>query len=322
MHCLLIQPIHADGIALLNDAGIDVRMATASDMETVAREITTADAVITRNAGLNASAMDAAPLLKVVGVHGTGYDPVDVERANALNLPIVYTPFANVQSVAEHAISQMLAVAKRTRESDRAVREGRFDYRYENAFHELAGKTLAIIGFGKIGQRTAEIAKLAFNMRVVVYSPNAAADTIAEAGMQSVATLDEALEQADVVSLHQRLTPESRGSFNAQRLAQMKQGAILINTARGGLIDSTALIAQLENGHLSGAALDVFDKEPLPVTHEFISCDKIVLSPHIGGATEEALKRTAVEAARQVLDVLAGRKPQWLVNPDVWGRRA
>jgi len=321
VHCLLIQPIHADGIALLRDAGITTELATAADMPTVAKEIAQADAVITRNAGLDALAMDAARSLKMLAVHGTGYDRVDVEHANQLALPVVHTPFSNVQSVAEHAISQMLAIAKRTREADRAVREGRFGYRYENAFHELSGKTLAIIGFGKIGQRTAEIAKHAFQMNVVVYSPNANPADIESAGMTAVSSLDAALVTADVVSLHQRLTPQSHGVFNAQRFASMKPGAMLVNTARGGLIDAAALIASLESGHLGGAAMDVFEQEPLPLTHEFIRCDRLVLSPHISAATEEAMKRMATDAARQIIDGLAGRKPQWLVNPDVWPHR-
>jgi len=124
-----------------------------------------------------------------------------------------------------------------------------------------------------------------------------------------------------VVSLHQRLTPQSRGIFNAGRLASMKRGAILVNTARGGLIDATALIASLDSGHLGGAAMDVFEEEPLPLTHAFIACDRLVLSPHIGAATEESMKRMATDAARQIVDALAGRQPQWLVNPEVWPHR-
>lgn len=215
----------------------------------------------------------------------------------------------------------MLAIAKRTREGDKAVREGRFEYRYQNDFHELAGRTLAVIGFGKIGRRTAEIARLAFQMRVVVYSPNAPADEIIAAGMEPVTDLDEALRIADVVSLHQRLTPQNRGLFNAERLATMKPGAMLVNTARGGLIDAEALIASVESGHLLGAALDVFEQEPLPLTHPYTACDRIVLSPHLGGATGEAMQRTALEVAQQVVDVLTGNDAKWLVNADIWARR-
>ncbi len=321
MLCLLIQPIHQAGIQLLEDAGLTVRRATSATMDIVAQEIVDADAVITRNAGLNRAAMMAAPKLKVLGNHGTGYDPVDVASANEIGLPIVNTPYANVQSVAEQAIAQMFAVTKRIREGDRAVREGRFDYRYTPDFHELSGRTLGIVGFGKIGRRTAEIAKAAFGMHVLVHSPSVPDAEIAAADMEPVATLDALLQRADIVSLHQRLTSATRAQFNAEKLALMKKGAILVNTARGALVDPAALIAAVESGHLLGAAMDVFDPEPLPIDHLYTRCDGIVLSPHTGGATGEAMARTATETARQVIDVLQGRRPEWLVNSEIWDRR-
>ncbi|NKJ48997.1 hypothetical protein CIC12_20095 [Burkholderia sp. SG-MS1] len=321
MKCLLIQPIHAAGIDVLQQAGIEVSQASAADMVTVAREIGAMDAVVTRNAGLDGTAMEAAPKLKVLGVHGTGYDRVDVACAKRLNLPMVYTPYANVQSVAEHAIAQMMAISKRIREADRAVREDRFGYRYESAFHELAGRTLAVIGFGKIGKRVAEIASAAFQMQVRVFSPSVPRAEIEATGFSVANSIDEAIAGADVVSLHQRLTAETRGVIDAKRLAAMKAGAMLVNTARGGLVDADALIASLDSGHLMGAAFDVFDQEPLPAWHPFIACERIVLSPHIGGATGEAMRRTAIEVANQIVDVLAERKPKWLINPDVWTAR-
>ncbi|MFD2180985.1 hydroxyacid dehydrogenase [Rhodoplanes azumiensis] len=319
--CLLVQPIHPGGIRILEEAGLTVRQASAATMDVVAREVTEAVAAITRNAGFDGAAMAAAPRLRVLGNHGTGYDPVDVAYARNIGLPIVYTPTANVQSVAEHAISQMMAIMKRVRECDRAVRAGDFDYRYARDFHELSGKTLLIFGFGKIGRRTAEIARLAFGMRVLVYSPSAEDAAIHAAGAVPVGDLAAALAQADIVSLHQRLTAQTRGMFDRERLFAMKKGAALVNTARGALVVADALIEAVESGHLRGAAMDVFETEPLPAGHPYTGCDGILLSPHIGGATEEALERTAVETARQVVDVLAGRRPAHLVDPDMWARR-
>lgn len=321
MLCLLIQPIHEAGIKLLEDAGLTVRRATSPAMDIVAQEIADADAVITRNAGLDRSAMMAAPKLKVLGNHGTGYDRVDVTCAAEIGLPIVNTPYANVQSVAEQAIAQMFAVTKRIREGDRAVREGRFDYRYTPDFHELSGRTLGIVGFGKIGRRTAEIAKAAFGMHILVHSPSVSDAEIVAADMEPVATLDALLQRADIVSLHQRLTSTTRAQFNHDKLALMKKGAILVNTARGGLVEPAALIDAVESGHLLGAAMDVFDPEPLPADHPYAKCTGIVLSPHTGGATGEAMARTAIETARQVIAVLQGRRPEWLVNAEIWDRR-
>jgi D-3-phosphoglycerate dehydrogenase / 2-oxoglutarate reductase len=319
--CLLVQPIHPGGVRVLEEAGLTVRQASAANMDVVAREVKDAVAAITRNAGFDRTAMAAAPHLRVLGNHGTGYDPVDVAYAREIGLPIIYTPFANVQSVAEHAIAQMMAIAKRVRECDRAVRQDNFDYRYARDFHELSGKTLLILGFGKIGKRTAEIARLAFAMRVLVYSPSAEEDVIVAAGCVPVGDLACALAEADIVSLHQRLTAQTRGMFGRDRIGGMKKGAVLVNTARGALVQADALIAAVESGHLRGAAMDVFDPEPLPEGHPCTHCDGILLSPHTGGATEEALERTAVETARQVVDVLAGRRPEFLVDADVWARR-
>ncbi|WP_018699305.1 hydroxyacid dehydrogenase [Amorphus coralli] len=321
MKCLLIQPIHPSGIALLEGANVEVVQASAADMVTVAREIADADAAITRNAGLDRTAMEAATKLQVLGNHGIGVDPVDVDFACEIGLPIAFTPYANVQSVAELVIAHMLAIAKRVREADAAVREDRFDYRYTRDFRELSGKTLLICGFGRIGRRTADIAHAAFDMRVLVHSPSIASEDIEAAGFVPARNLDAALGSADYVSLHQTLTPRTRGLFDRDRLFAMKKGAALINTARGALVDRDALVEAVEGGHLRGAAFDVFEAEPPPADHPYLQSEGVLLSPHIGGSSEEAAERTAVQVAEAVLAVLAGRRPEHLINPDVWDRR-
>ena len=319
--CLLIQPIHQSGIRLLEAAGLKVRQASDTAMDVVAQEIVPAVAAITRNAGLNRAAMAAAAELKVLGNHGIGVDPVDVGYATEIGLPIVFTPYGNVQSVAEQTIGQMIAVAKRIREADRAVREGNYDYRYTRDFRELFEKTLAVVGFGRTGRRTAEIAKAAFSMRVIAYDPYIDGTEMTRLGMEKWDSLKDVLAAADVVSLHLQLTPETRNLMNRERIFQMKKGAMLVNTARGALVDADALVEALDSGHLRGAAMDVFEKEPLPLDHPYIQAEKLVLSPHIAGATEESLERTAVQTAEQVIAVLEGRKPPHLVNPEVWERR-
>jgi D-3-phosphoglycerate dehydrogenase len=318
---LLIQPIHPAGVALMEAAGHAVVPASAPDMATVAGEIADADAAITRNAGLDRRAMQAAARLRVLGVHGIGVDPVDLACAAEIGLPVANTPHANVQSVAELAIAQMLAIAKRVREADRAVRAGRFDYRYSRDFRELAGATLLIVGFGRIGRRTAEIANVAFGMRVLVHSPSVPQAEIWGAGFEPAPDLDAALAEADYVSLHQVLTPATRGLFSRARLARMKPGATLVNTARGALVDTEALIEAVASGHLRGAAMDVFDREPLPADHPYAAAEGILLSPHVGGASEEAMERTAIQVAEAVIAALGGRRPAHLVNPEVWERR-
>ncbi|MEM9222444.1 MAG: hydroxyacid dehydrogenase [Pseudomonadota bacterium] len=321
MLCLLVQPIHPEGIKHLEGVGLTVRLASEPTMDCVAREVGEASAAITRNAGFDRQAMGAAKLLKVLGNHGIGLDPVDTVFAREIGLPIVYTPHANVQSVAEQVIAQMLTLAKRVREADHAVRDGRFDYRYTGDFVEIYGKTMLIVGFGAIGRRTAELAAAGFAMRVIVHSPSADRHDVERAGFIFESSLDDALKQADVVSLHQRLTPATRKLFDAARMDAMKPGAMLLNTARGGIVDDDALIRAVSGGHLRGAAMDVFDTEPLGADHPLAQTPGILLSPHIGGATEEALVRTALATATQVVDVLEGRKPAHLVDESNWEQR-
>lgn len=316
--CLIIQPIHALGFERLRDAGIEVRNASAPDMPTVTREIIGTAAAITRNAGLDRAAMAAARDLVVLGVHGIGTDPVDIDYANEIGLPIVFTPHANVQAVAEHTIALMLAVVKRIPAADRATRAGNFDFKYHAGARELCGKTLGIVGYGRIGQRVAAVARAAFDLRVLVYSPSADPDRLAGEGIRKCDRLTELLAVADVISLHVPLRESTRRLIDADALARMKPDAILVNTSRGAVVDETALFAALETGRLAGAGLDVFESEAMPADYPLLRLDKVVLSPHLAGSAEECLERAAVEVAEQVIDVLQGRRPLNLVNPEVW----
>lgn len=317
--CLIIQPIHDRGLSVLREAGITPRPASASDMTTVAREVGEAVAVITRNAGFSRAALDGAPRLRVIGNHGIGTDPVDVAHASELGIPVVNNPTANVISVAEHAIGLMLAVARRMLAADQAARARDFRWKFSNPQVELFGKVLGIIGFGVIGRETARRAAQGFGMRPLVYSPSVP-DSALE-GFPRAATIEALLAEADVVSLHVKLSAATRNLLSAERLALMKEGAILINTARGAAVDEAALAAALRAGRLFGAGIDVFSAEPPPEGHPLLDAPNTVLAPHAGGSTEEALVRTAEECARQVVDVLAGRRPANIVNPESWDRR-
>ncbi|WP_366656213.1 hydroxyacid dehydrogenase [Fodinicurvata sp. EGI_FJ10296] len=318
---LIIQPIHRAGLDMLQAAGLRLRFATSSDMATVAAEIPGAVAAITRNAGLDRAAMDAAVDLRVLGNHGIGVDPIDTAHASEIGLPVVFTPFANVQSVAEQALALMLAVAKSVPAADAATRRGDFGFKYQTPLVELHGKTLGIVGYGRIGRRTAALARAAFSMPLIVYSPSVPAAAIEADGGQKADSIDALLTEADVVSLHAPLRPESRNLIGAERLALMKPSSILVNTGRGGVVDETALIAHLQARRSLGAGLDVFATESMPPDYPLLSLPNVVLSPHIAGSTEDALKRTAEQVAVQIIDALAGRRPEHLVNPDVWEHR-
>lgn len=318
--CLIVQPIHPAGLLRLREGGLEPRQATEDDMATVAAEIGQAVAVITRSAGLDAAAMDAAPALRVIGNHGADTNAIDAAHAAALGIPVVTTPEANAVSVAEHAVALMLGVARRLTAADRAVRSGDGAFKYRSHFVELSGKTIGIVGFGRIGRRTAAMARHGLGMRVLVHarSPDREALQAVDAEAVGLAAL---LQEADVVSLHLPLTPQTRGFIGAAELALLRPGAILVNTGRGAVLDEQALVAALKTGRLSGAGLDVTAQEHLPEEHPLRHRDDVILTPHIAGSTDEALERTALEVADQILDTLAGRRPPHLLDPQVWERR-
>lgn len=318
--CLIVQPIDPEGWTVLRAAGIEPVAASASDDATVAREIRDAVAVITRSAGLAGASIDAARALRVIGNHGTGLDPIDVPRATALGVPIVSTPDANVASVAELAVTLALAVAKGVIDADRASRSGDAGFKYSARIQELSGKTLGVVGFGRIGRKTAEAFVRGFGMVLLVHAPTAPPEAVAALGGRAC-SLDDLLSESDVVSLHVPLRPSTRGLIGVPELARMRRTAILVNTARGAVVDERALADALRSGRLAGAGLDVLETEPIAPDHPLLALPNVVLTPHIGGSSREAARRTAVAVARQVVDVLQDRRPTHLVNPEVWSSR-
>lgn len=318
--CLIVQPIHRAGLDLLSSAGIRPIVAPASDRATILAAVPAAHAVITRNSGLAADAMAAAPRLKVIAVHGVGTDAVAMDSATAHGIAVVNTPDVNAPSVAEHALALTFALAKAIPAGDMATRTGDTEFKYRVRLTELAGARFGVVGFGAIGQATARLAK-ALGMSVSAFSRSQPDAAFAAAGVERAPDLDTLLRGCDVVSLHLPLVAATRGLIGARELALMKPGALLINTGRGGLVDEEALAAALANGRIAGAGLDAFASEPLPTTSPLVRLPNVILTPHVAGSTVQALERMALLAATQVIDVLAGRRPPHLVNPSVWGDR-
>ena len=255
----------------------------------------------------------------MVSRHGVGHDSVDVDALTARRIPLAVAATANMVAVAEHAFAMLLALVKRSRQADRAVRAGRWGERHLLVPTELAGKTLLLVGLGRAGRQLTQRA-LAFGMRVLAVDPNLSPAQIKEAGAVPMAGLTTALPEADAVSVHLPLTSATRGLMGEAQLRAMRAHAVLINTARGGLVDETALVAALREGRIGGAGLDVLDQEPPSPEHPLLACENVLLSPHLAGVTAEATRRMAVEAAENVLAALAGRlDPAVCVNPEVLG---
>jgi len=318
--CLIVQPIHPLGVRRLQDAGLAPRLAAATDMATVAHELRDVTAVITRSAGLTAAAMDAAPMLRVIGSHGIGVDAIALDRATALGIPVVNTPEANRGAVAEHTIALMLGVAKRLVKADAATRARNFGFKYQNPTTDISGKVLGIIGFGGIGRRVAKMAKQGFLMDVLILSDTASRMEIERLGYRAAASLDALLAEADIVSLHRISTPNSRRLIGERELTLMKPTAVLINTARGALVDEASLAAALKEFKIAGAALDVFESEHMAPNHPLLTLPNVVLSPHCAGSSIEALERTAEQLVERIVAVLKGI-PMDVVNSEVWERR-
>jgi D-3-phosphoglycerate dehydrogenase len=261
--------------------------------------------------------LDASPAMQVVARIGVGYDAVEVPALTVRRVPLMIAGTANSTSVAEHALYLIMTLAKRGPTLDAMVRGGTWADRHGALPMELAGKTVLIVGFGRIGTRSARRC-LALDMRVLIYDPYVSAEKITTAGCEHVAHLDAALPHADFVSIHCPKNAETVGMFNAARLGRMKRGANIVNTARGGIIDEQALHAALTTGHLAGAGLDVFELEPTPVANSLLQLPQVVASPHMAGVTTEAVAGMARVTAENILSVLDGTPNRGnAVNPEV-----
>jgi D-3-phosphoglycerate dehydrogenase / 2-oxoglutarate reductase len=261
--------------------------------------------------------LEAAGDMKVVTRIGVGYDAVDVPALSRRKIPLMIAGSANSPSVAEQALFMMLTLAKRATEMHALVRDGKWSTRLGKLPFDLFGKTLLIVGFGRIGTRTAKRC-LAMEMNVLVYDPFKPAEDIKAAGGEAVADLDAALPRADFVSIHCPKTSETVGMFNAARLQRMKPSAYLVNTARGGIVDETALYAALTSGKLAGAGLDVFAQEPPAVPYPLFELPNVIIAPHVAGVTWEAVDRMSEQTARNILSALDGEPiRQNVINPDV-----
>jgi D-3-phosphoglycerate dehydrogenase / 2-oxoglutarate reductase len=263
------------------------------------------------------SELEASKDMKVVTRIGVGYDAVDVPALSRRKVPLMVAGSANSPSVAEQALFMMLTLAKRAQEMHAMVKEGTWASRLGKLPFDLYGKTVLIIGFGRIGTRTARRC-LAMEMHVLVHDPFKSAAEIKAAGCEVAADLDAALPRADFVSIHCPKTPETLGMFNAARLKLMKPTAYLINTARGGLVDEKALHDALVSGKLAGAGLDVFEQEPPPVGQALHSLPNVIMAPHVAGLTFEAVDRMSEQTALNILSALDGTPiRQNVINPDV-----
>lgn len=266
----------------------------------------------------DAEFMARTPGLKVIARTGIGYDNVDLAAATRNGVVACNTPDGPTRATAEHAIALLFCVAKEVRRNQNDIERGEEkEYLTASRAVEVMGKTLGLIGLGRIGGTVAQLAN-GLGMSVVAFDPFITEEAVARIGAKLLPNVEDVLQNADFVSIHVPLTPDSRHLINAERLAQMKKGSFLINCARGGVVDESALADALDSGHLAGAGLDVFSVEPPPPDHPLLNRDNVVATPHVAGGSIEGKNRIYSTAILQCLDVLEGRRPPHVLNPDVY----
>ncbi len=245
------------------------------------------------------------PRLRVISKYGIGLDRIDVKAATELGVPVLFTPGVNHTTVAEHTFALLLAAVRNLVVEANHVAHGRWT---RITGTELCGKTLAIVGLGRIGREVAVRAR-AFGMGVVAYGHHWDGDFAREHGITRAATLDELLRRADVVTLHTKLTPETRHLINSGNIGHLRRGAVIVNCARGELVELTALVAALKSNHLLAYAADVLDEEPPPPDHPLLGLPNVIITPHIGSRTHESVQRQASCAVENLTRFLAGKPP-------------
>lgn len=309
-------PIGQVAIDILEPFG-DIAVAEDSSEEALIRIMDGAVGLVLRGDGIgSAKVINSSPDLKVIGRSGVGYDNVDMPTADERKIPVVITPGANAQAVAEASISFMLMLCKMMIHWDTQLKNGNWKSRFEKSSGDLDGTTLGIVGFGSIGKKLAELIR-PFNMTVLAHDPYAD-EKEASALDVELTDLDTLMKRSDFISLHALLNDETRGMINRERIAQMKDGAFLVNLARGGIIENLDVLYEaLKSGKLAGVGLDVFDPEPPDVSHPIFKLDNCLTSPHACAMTVQAMYRSFKSMATDMAAVLDGRKPRFVVNPEI-----
>ncbi|HQL90705.1 MAG TPA: hydroxyacid dehydrogenase [Syntrophales bacterium] len=325
---LLTERISPVGIGILESAAEIVIAPSPSDADLLPL-VGSADALLIRSTPLSHAVMNAGKNLKVIGRHGIGIDNIDVDAATRLGIQVVNTPGANTNAVAEHALWAIMHCAKNFNRAEKALREGKFAVagslpglvqKMGYSTLELKAKSLGLVGFGRIARRLAELAR-SFEMDIKAFDPLVGDEAFRELAVCRARSLEEAIRDADFVSLHVPHMKETHHLIGGKQLSLMKKEAFLINTSRGGVVDEAALLRALREGRIAGAALDVFEQEPPPADLPFFGLENVLVTPHMAAMTDLALVNMAVDVSRGILEALEGKRPEFLCNPEVWDKR-
>lgn len=301
---------------VLATAGASLLVAETGKEEELVQLVPEADAILTCFAHVTARVVQAGKKLQVIGRYGIGVDNIAVDEATKLGIPVTNVPAYCLDEVAEHALAFFFALARHVCSYDTAVRAGNWELKTGMPMFRISGRTLGILGFGKIG-RTLAVKARGLGLHVIAYHPFLPAAVFAEHQTESV-SLDDLFTRSDFLSVHMPLSAQTRHMINRERLRKMKSTSFLVNTSRGGVIDQTALVDALKEGWIAGAALDVFEPERLPPDHPLLHVPNLLATPHVAFYSEESVAELEVKAAQNVADILSGRRPRTVLNPQVF----
>lgn len=300
----------APELQVAEEAGVELVRAYCTDEDQVIAAGQRADGLVVQYAPITARVLDALPGLKVISRYGVGVDTIDVNAAAERGITVCNVPDYGVEEVSDHAIALALTVLRGISELDRRMRTGHSDISAVKPLHRIRGRVFGCVGLGRIGAATARKA-LGLGFTVVAHDPVlTSADALEGLSAVKLVSLDDLLAQADVVSLHLPLTPQTRRLFNAERFGAMKSNAVLINTCRGGVVDTAALVQALNDGLIRGAGLDVFEEEPLPKDHPLFDLPNVVVTPHAAWYSEESFEELKRRTVMNAVDACLGRRPE------------
>ena len=315
MKFIISHPIVSEALNLLE--GNEYQIMNARELDEYPEALHDADAIIARIAKVSAKAIEEAPNLKVIGRTGVGFDMVDVEAATKRGIPVVLTPGANNHSVAEHTMAMLFALSKNLVEGHNEQLKGNYAIRNKGVAFELAGKTIAVLGLGAIGSDVAKLCK-AIGMRVLGYDPFLPAEKIEAMGCEVVADYRAVLPECDFVTVHMPLLDSTRGMIGEKEIATMKPTAMMVNCARGGIIDEKALASALNEGRLAGAGIDCFEKDPPDQDDPLLNAKNVIASPHSAAQTKEAVIRMHEMCVQGCMTVLRGEKWPYVADKKVY----
>ncbi len=316
---LIPQDIAEEGKAFLRERGYEIWLGNGFTESDLIRDVEDCDAVLLRTAELTRPVMEAGRKLKIIARHGAGYNNVDLQAADELGIPVTNTPDATTESVAEYALCGILMAARRITEHRDKLKKGDFFYKNSHKGTDLKGKTLGIVGIGRIGMAVAKKAHFGLDMEIIAYSPRKKQEQMPD--YISLVSWEELFKRSDFITVHVPLTAETQKFIGRNEFAAMKATAYLINCSRGGVVSETDLLEALEQKQLAGVFTDVMEQEPPDTEHPFFKMEQVTVMPHMASNTEECMARMALQAAMQIDLALSGKTPDWVVNHPKPGKR-